>query len=944
MARNREAGSGNNPDLDDDNKGKNPRGGDKSGQNNQQKSGENSAKHLRDGMKITPESLSAEQDAEKYAKLNESAKEEIAFKKTDMERMKVDKEWREAQGLNEQEIAAQALNKTEAGDGKATEKNVDTQVEVNITQIADNIIDSAPQVIVQLQQEGRITPAQTEQMQAALQAPATRGRIKNFFHRMKDSATWGTLGGLAASVAVKGGARVAAIGAFGTSLPVILGVGAAAGGGVEAVRSMWRESKKYEYKDNIAKLENEPDQFKKAALLNKLEEAYNEQKISGSPEDLRMAGDALVRARTHLEAYLHSQDTQFEKETDKDKLMFLLRTSDSSRKSIDRSTKRETKQLLKDMERSLSSERKFSNLKGRWGKVGWATLRGASFGTIGAGVGYAVTSTDIGPNAWNALKGMMGYSTEAKTEAIIEAARDGKSALLDHEFTQKVGARGVYGAGENVQHDFITQMKTLDPNYAKDMSFAEQVHLDDRIKDLMLERGVDTGSGVVKLTGSEIDKLIQESSQLSEAKIQSIEQLIKTNKHFISEATKLAKTTYAPGILFNPDNDVLSEIAKQVQEKIVASGGAAAEAMFTGDRAAADIAALLITNALVEEGLDQGVKKVQKDTAVESGFRPLGKKPETTQVSAPVGRTEINVNMASGPAQTERPVNSTETPVDSKNEAQEGLEEKNKFFEKTRNELQSAGIKIQELGFVFDDTKDLEKQRARVTELVAQFIESFKKNSNPDSLQPLILEFNFKKDSLSDVEARPVSDSGNESIFLRIPTHHKKAYYNTQFKDFFSENSVAEQPEPEVDNLIPTAPEVNTEPEEEKGKEKSGHAVAKEELMNSHNFLKSVEIDRLVYKAKGFDAVKAYKNINDILTKIKESGRVAPNQLKKVKNIKIATELPDESKVEINTLYIKAPFGYRTVKEKTDIAKAVETRINKIGVTKFKPLSLKTKK
>lgn len=915
MARNREAGNA----PEDKSSGAGVVDNSKGSRDKIPQQKDNSVEVFKAGLEVTPESLGHDQ----RRKANES---EMAADKAEIEKLKVKEELkkaREAAGVkDEKEIIAEKLN--------ITPDKVEEVVDKKIEDTANSLVEEAPAVVEQLQNSGAVTPEQAQQVQVALQSPQARGRISNFFHRMKDSATWGTISGVLAGAAVKGGAKLLALGALGTSLPVFLAAGATAGASVEGVKAMWRESKKLNYKENIDRLENEPDQFRKAALLNKLEEAYKEQRINGSPEDLKMAGEALSRARLHLEAHLHSKDVRFENESDRDKLMFLLRTSEVTRGGIDRSTKRETKQLLKDMERELTGERKLANLKGRWGNVGRSALKGAVFGTLGASVGYAVTSTDLIPNAWNGLKDMLGFSTAEKAQAALETVLPGKEALSNHEFSQKIGAKGITGAYREMIRDYFIQQKTLDPNFAPGVGLEKLVHVEDHLKDLALEHGVPQGSGIIKATGAELQRAIEQAMQVDEKGVESIRVLIDGKKHFISEAVREHMLDWTPGTLSNPDNDVLSGIVMEVQSKIASEAGDnISSEIFSGDRYYQDVMTMLVTSALVEEGLDQAFKKAKKDQGYESGFRPLAQSEESLEVGpgvvSSVGETQPR---SSGPVTKEGIVTAT-SEAGSEDGGQNNLQESSEFTlelkEQIKNELdkklKDSGMDVIELGLVYNDDLSPDQQRVKANQLVDSLIASYKKNSSPKNLPKLIIELNYQKDKLSDVEHRSakLGLAQDEGVFLRIPAHFKDDYYDKKFDEFFKEYSPnANEENDEGSDGNEEIVEQNEDSLEGEGG-KQEWVQDRESLIRRHDHLDKVTVSKAIKRDRRIDPEETYAIIDRVLTGVKQEGKLDKKYYDNLKEIVLVKSEPRKEDRSENTLYLKVPIKYTTPKEQKDL-------------------------
>jgi hypothetical protein len=595
--------------------------------------------------------------------------------------------------------------------------------------------------------------------------------------------------------------------------------------------------------------------------------------------------------------------------------MFLMRVSNASRASIDRSTKREAKQLLKDMERSLSFERKFSHLKGRWGKVGWSALKGAVFGTIGAGVGYAATNADIGPNAWNGLKSALGYSTPEHTAVAASLVKNGGNEIKEKLFSEKIGSKGITKAAREMIRDYIIQQRTINPDFTSGIKIPNLVYAEDYLKDKLLEQGVSTTGGVLRLSGAEIQAAIDKAMALDDKGAKSIEKLVSGGKHFLSEATRQHMMNWQPGDLANPDNNVINSLVKEAQDKVLQNAsGEVAEKIFSGDRNYADLMTLLITNALIEEGLDQGQKKLRRDEASEAGFRPLGQKGDSEEVASTSEETKANTKSGLS-SKPENFSEHKEPVIDFK-----ALEKYKKAMDQ---KLRNAGVPILETGLVWDDKEDIKKQIPKVDEILDRFIESFKKNSGPGQLQPVILEFNMKKEMLKDVESRTINTGGQDMIFLRIPSHHKADYYDKNFKEFFKEFAVS--PQPDLDSSGDTeSSDVKADGNAELKRSKDNQnatlnkesAHIAEEFKRKHDYLTTIDFSREVLDDGKIDLKLVFNRLDEILSRIKESGKLEEESFQSFKELHVVKEVPRSSERKAGALYIKVPFRYQSQKDK----------------------------
>lgn len=883
MAKSRESGGGDNYE-NNDHQNKSKRAVDNQHKQNRDNSIENYVR----GEDTTPESLSHRQKAEAYRTETDALKAQIERDEYEIKAAESRKKTQEALGKEEAVVAAEAQN--------TTPENLDKTVEGKVLEAANEALATAPELVAKLEAEGKITSEQNKKMQEALKAPDARSKVKNFFHRLKDSATWSSVAGFATGAAAKGAIRLGVISAFSGSLPAILVAGAAAGGLVEGVRAAVRERKKYDNSENIKRLNEEPNAFKKAAILNKLQEAYENQKLLGNQEDLKIASDALITAKTQLEAFLHSKDTKFEKESDKDKLMFLLKVSDSNRKSIERSTKREANQILKDMDRSLLTEKKWSNVKGRWKTIGIAALKGATFGTIGAGVGYAVASLDFGGNPTGALKNTFGSSSTERSQELIQSLqKEGEKALMNHNFAEQIGAKGITGAYRDMLHDYVIQQRVINPNFAPNLNLENLVYAEDYLKDLALEKGTPTGEGVIRASGAELYAALNKGTNIDEKAVKSIGKLVGAGKHHISDAVRSYMMDHNVASFHNVDNDVISQIMADIKTKMTVGAvgnGQAVNQLFSNDSFYSDAMKVIITNAIVEESLMYG--RNSRNNKPESEFKQI--EPVSEQ---------------------EKPVTNTEAksiPTTSKIESSKVENKEFEFRKQTKAEidqkLKKAGVKVNDgqLGLVWDVKGDLNKQKEIALRLTDNLIQSYKKHVKDAGIAPLILEYNFNSAGLSEVEDKMVSDG----LSLRIPSGLGQSDYDSQFKKIFKKHrnsskakskSEAKGTEVEKSTEAVVSNEVKNEilpltKTEFLAKYKKDSKIKLTSVIESPNFKRD-------FGEAGISTSEMYGNLDELLQQMKQQDFVSEEEWASLKKIKIINKYSSDYDENIpDVLYI----------------------------------------
>lgn len=878
MAKSRESGGNrNNENSDHQNYPK------KAVDNQNKQNRDNSIEHYVRGENTTPESLSHRQKAEAYRTETDALKAQIERDEFEIKAAESRKKVQETLGKEESALAAEAQN--------TTPENLEKTVEGNVLEAANEALASAPELVKKLEAEGKITAEQNKKMQEALKAPDARSKVNNFFHRLKDSATWSSVAGFATGAAAKGAIRLGVISAFSGSLPAILVAGAAAGGLVEGVRAAVRERKKYDNSENIKRLNEEPNAFKKAAILNKLQEAYDNQKVLGSQEDLKIASDALIAAKTQLEAFLHSKDTKFEKESDKDKLMFLLKVSDSNRKSIERSTKREANQILKDMDRSLLTEKKWANVKGRWKTIGIAALKGATFGTIGAGVGYAVASIDFGGNPTGALKNTFGSSSTERSQEFIESLqKEGEKALMNHNFTEQIGAKGITGAYRDMLHDYVIQQRVINPNFAPNLNLENLVYAEDYLKDLAMEKGTPTGEGVIRASGAELYAALNKGTNIDEKAVKSIGKLVGAGKHHISDAVRSYMMDHNVASFHNLDNDVISQIMADIKTKMTVGAVGNSEVvnqLFSNDSFYSDAMKVIITNAIVEEGLMY--ERNSRNNRAETEFRPTESVNDKEEVKA------------------SPPVANAESPKAENKEFEFRKQTKAEIDKK----LKKAGIKVNDgqLGLVWDVKGDLARQKEVALGVTDQLIKSYKKHVKDADIAPLILEFNFNSAGLAEVEGKMVSDG----LSLRIPSNLEQSDYSAQFKKIFkkyrivskaksknkSENDGGEESNEEVVSTNEVKNEILPLTKSEfLAKYKKDSKIKLTSVIESPNFKKD-------FTDADISTSEMYGNLDELLQQMKQQDFVSEEEWSSLKKIKIINKYSSDYDENIpDVLYI----------------------------------------
>jgi hypothetical protein len=799
----------------------------------------------------------------------------------------------------------------------ATEQEAKEIVDTKIDTVTEKAVDQVPAVVDEMAKDGQITLAQKQEITQALKAPASqtelKGKIRGWFSRHA-----ALLGGLASGAAVKSSIRLGIIAASGgTGWGVAIGAGAIGGGAWEGGKAFAREIKRYKAAENLQALRAEKDPFKQAAILSTLKEAYDQARMDGSPEELAQAGDALRSAELNLKAVL--EKGKFASATDQEKLAFLLKVSSENQNAITKTDKKEMQKFIREMSKDLDSKHHTKDIfkAERWKRIGKAAGRGAVFGAIGGAVGYGVAG--LVDNYFSAGKELAGVGSTTKAAEVAVAV---KAAAPAHEYAEQIGAKGITGAYREMLRDYIIQQKMADPNFAKGIQLEHLVYAEDHLKDLALANGTPTGEGVVKASGAELQQALDKAMQLNEKSVENINELISGKQHFISQAVRAHMTSWPAGELSNPSNDVIQQFVTEVSPVVNAE---LAKSGVIGNASAEHLATLLTTNLIVEEILIRNTK---------DGRDSVKDKKTVTQSVEEIpnkdGQAEANVN------------------------AIENQEQREQFHAEIKDKLQSAGMSVPDLGFVWNKNADMDEQTERIRELSDQLVASFKKHSGVGRLKSLIIEFNFDKDSLTKLEDRTVKSGGVESIFLRIPSHLSKQEYKTGFKNFFVENSRTKKPASDLSHkakpdleppAIADGDKVNDigEALTAESAEVEGWASSREELLSKHNYLKQIDVAHDVEDDNNLSPSQNYKNIDKIFTHFEEKGLLDETRLAKLQRLALVKKVPQAEARAEHTLYIKLPFRYDTEEDQKAVRGMLVRNIDQINSKNKNQINTKNK-
>ncbi|HMR55146.1 MAG TPA: hypothetical protein PKD34_00960 [Candidatus Doudnabacteria bacterium] len=650
-------------------------------------------------------------------------------------------------------VLRQAAQEEENGTAeKLPDPETVVKVTVDIVEEAAKDQEVAVKVAVS---SGQITEAQGEQIRSVLFAEDGR---KGFFSRMKVivgdwSAKHPRLSafavGMGAGVAVRTAVKAGYVAAFGANLPFAVAAGATAGGLLEGGKALWRESKAYQPKEILTKF-RQADYLEKAAMLNKLEELYKNQKFAASPEEYQEIERTLGAARFELQAELDKKDGKFANYSEKDKISYLLNSSRGVKDGFDKTSRgKEVQVLLRRVERNLDYKRNYGDVfKNKKAVVARAILKGSAYGALGATVGAAlVEGID---RAWSG-------SAAVVQEVTTTTETRGN---LSESYTNKLDHRGLTGGARDSIHSFIEEHKGVDANFANGVTVEQLVYAEDTIVKEALKQGIDVNSSEFTISSAYVeDALIKagvvgDGPKLTEAGMRNISELIQTKAHFLSEATKAKMLDFDPAAMEQFITESVQEYAVNNSTElsaddyaalaVVAAGIIAAEALdrrsqnnadarmagIVGYQGAGSTGSTVSPNERFPKGPPSGPNNPDSKNRPDAD-RPIPKPTE------PIGPDTSPQDFDWGAALGQK------TEEGDSEESKEEKAEKSSVESEFNNQLAAAGINAE---IYLSEAIQNKKQLARIEQILEDFIKSAKQLKTLNLGTKVILDVYAKGD------------------------------------------------------------------------------------------------------------------------------------------------------------------------------------------------------
>jgi hypothetical protein len=401
-----------------------------------------------------------------------------------------------------------------------------------------------------------LTPEQNKQVVEELQKPENKATI---FKRMKDKigafAAGGT-GGYASSMVARVFISTGIRSVFGTTLGVGIAAGAIAGGSVEGVKSYIKERNKFSADDIMNRLDNSKSEVERAVVISEANKALQEARIS-HPERVAVLTQKIQEAQVVLEAKIKSPE--FKNESEKNKIAFILKTSETARDNINRDQKKEIKAFIKEL--------KFKTEKSEvdWNKVMKSTGKGALVGALGGALGGLASGWIAEHLGQQGADGLTAIHAGHVGQAYSSAIENGREGALNGTYVEHVlaGDKGLTEEARKAVHDYLTNLHSLGAGQAPDLSTAQYIYAED----WLVKNAIDHGStvlhpgDVINISGAGIQQALEHAQNLSQDQLANLTELISHQPHLISQHTAdwLNNFDYA-----NPENG--QAVASLLQE------------------------------------------------------------------------------------------------------------------------------------------------------------------------------------------------------------------------------------------------------------------------------------------------------------------------------------------------------------------------------------------
>jgi hypothetical protein len=391
----------------------------------------------------------------------------------------------------------------------------------------------------------KLTPEQNKQVVEELQRPENKAGI---IKRMKDKIgafVAGGTGGYASSMVARVFISTGIRSVFGTTLGVGIAAGAIAGGSVEGVKSYLKERNKFSADDIMTRLDSSKSDVESAVVISEANKALQEARIS-HPERVPALTQKIQEAQVVLEAKIKSPE--FKNESEKNKIAFILKTSETARDNINREQKKEIKALIEEIK--FKTEKSEVN----WNKVMKSTGKGALVGALGGTLG-GLASGWIAEHLGHSVDDLAAIHAGHVGQAYSSAIEGGRDHALNGDYVEHVlaGDKGLTEEARNAIHDYMINLHSLGAGQVPDMTTAKYIYAEDWLVKNVLDHGstVLHPGEVVSVSGANIQLALEHAQNLSTDQLNNLTELISHQPHLISQHTEdwLNNFDYA-----NPEN------------------------------------------------------------------------------------------------------------------------------------------------------------------------------------------------------------------------------------------------------------------------------------------------------------------------------------------------------------------------------------------------------
>jgi len=421
-----------------------------------------------------------------------------------------------------------------------TPEELEAQVEQQVDQLPEKTLER--QVLTAAP---NLNPEQTKQVVEELQKPENKAGIIKRMKGKVGAFVAGGAGGYAGSMVARVFISTGIRSIFGTTLGVGIAAGAIAGGSVEGVKSYLKERNKFSADDIIARLDNSKSEVERAVVISEANKALQEARIS-HPERVSVLTQKIQEAQVVLEAKIKSPE--FKNKSEKDKIAFILKTSETARDNINREQKKEIKALIKEI--------KFKTEKSEvdWKKVTKSAGKGALVGALGGALGGLASgwiAEHLGHSADDLANIHAGHIDQAYSSAI----ENGRAGVLNGNYVEHVlaGDKGLTDEARNAIHDYMINLHSLSAEQAPHFTTEQYIYAEDWIVKNALNHSATIlhPGDTITVSGTAIQQALEHAQNLSQEQLANLTELISHQPHLISQHTAdwLNNFDYA-----NPEN------------------------------------------------------------------------------------------------------------------------------------------------------------------------------------------------------------------------------------------------------------------------------------------------------------------------------------------------------------------------------------------------------